>query len=352
MGRRHRRIGSHPRSTDHEWVRTHRASVFGKLDQPELDGRVQRRVSEQLNVQRGLTPVRTRRWFPAIGTITVSTTLLFTAALTGCSSNGNRANQVAGSGNNIACQAGAVCLNGPEPTPQQATPTSSSPVTVVDENGIHWVNGQFSSSSGLIVNSTVKVGFGGCPGGSGYVYPSGSGITSSMAPGTGPQRNKQTWDQNPGAFGAIPASTVEMEISLTGPENHAVVITGLQFHVHSRKPAPAGVWLYVPGQCGGDSSYHYAKVDFDTAAPYYLPYSQPKNERADELRFPYTTSSIDLLSLQVVITSDHSDCTWDATLSWIDGGTTKSVTIDDNGKPFEITSVTGMTEKSWLPPAS
>ena len=279
-----------------------------------------------------------------------TTVLLFCSFLSSCTLGESKSTQSSGSGNNIACQAKAVCVN-QAPT-AAATPTTSAPAspptTTIDENGIHWVNSQFSAGSGLIINSSIEEGFGGCPGGSGYVYPGSSGITTAIPPGTGPKRGGKTWDQNPWAFGAVPAGPARIKIYLTGPADHAVVITGLQFHVLSRKPAFSGAWLFVSGQCGGGSAYHYAKYDFDAAVPYLRPYVKPTGESTDELRFPYTTTATDPAALMVDVSTDHTDCTWDLVLSWIDGGTAKTARIDDNGKPFELTSAAGMTQKSWL----
>jgi hypothetical protein len=44
---------------------------------------------------------------------------------------------------------------------------------------------------------------------------------------------------------------------------------------------------------------------------------------------------------------EHCDCTWDATLTWIDGSAVKSKVILDNGHPFETMSVTGKTGANW-----
>ncbi|MFC1435195.1 hypothetical protein ACEZDB_31590 [Streptacidiphilus sp. N1-3] len=91
-------------------------------------------------------------------------------------------------------------------------------------------------------------------------------------------------------------------------------------------------------------------MDLDTAAPYFLPYKPPSGESTDQLRFPYTATANDPETLLVDLVTDHTDCTWDVTLSWVDGGMSKTALIDDNGKPFELTSVTGMTQKRWPVP--
>ncbi len=109
------------------------------------------------------------------------------------------------------------------------------------------------SSNGLTINWSVQQGIG-CEG-SGDVYPVSEtpGLNLKTRPGSGPKHGNKTWDQDPRAFGAVPVNP-RMTFSLTGPTNHAVTITGLKFHVISRKPQVVGPWLdaesYHPPRAG------------------------------------------------------------------------------------------------------
>lgn len=126
------------------------------------------------------------------------------------------------------------------------------------------VQDQTVTSDGLTIYTTVLQGLG-CEG-SGDVYPTGitPGISPTVVPGTGPTHGGKTWDQSPGEFGAVPASPTEIKIYLTGPTNHAVIITDLKFHVISHKPQVKGALLNVASGCGGAGSYQYGVVDLDS----------------------------------------------------------------------------------------
>ena len=202
---------------------------------------------------------------------------------------------------------------------------------------------------GLTIHTTVVQGLGCLP--NGNVYPDVTpGLEKGFAPGSGPTHRGKTWDKSPQAFGAVPASPVEIQIYLTGPANHAVIITDLKFHVLSRKPQLRGSWLQTTDQCGGGGYDHYGIIDFDTPPPYWLPAGAlPKYYRTDILKFPYTATANDPAALVIDVQMEHCDCTWDAVLSWIDGTAAKSAVINDNGHPFETTSVTGMTGTDWHP---
>jgi hypothetical protein len=67
------------------------------------------------------------------------------------------------------------------------------------------------------------------------------------------------------------------------------------------------------------------------------------------LKFPYTATASDPVAFVIDVQMEHCDCTWDAVLSWIDGNAAKSAVINDNGHPFETTSITGMTGTNWYP---
>ncbi len=202
----------------------------------------------------------------------------------------------------------------------------------------------------LVLSTAVLQGFGGCPGGDGYVYPSKNtpGLSTSVEPGTGPRHDGKTWDEDPAAFGAVPGSPTLIDIYLSGSSDRAVTIVGLKFHVISRKPQVHGPWLEVPGQCGGGTTYHYAAVDLDAPPPYFIPNVLPTWENADVLKFPFTASASDPEPIQVSVRTEKCDCTWNATLSWVGANGLQSKVINDNGHPFETTAVTGMKQTEWV----
>jgi hypothetical protein len=116
-------------------------------------------------------------------------------------------------------------------------------------------------SDGMAVNVAVNQGIG-CPPENGDVYPASltPSLSGAVQPGTGPRHGGKTWDAAPGAFGAVPASPAQLTIYVTGPRDHAMIITGLTFHVASRGKPVEGPWLNSEEQCGGGGVYHYGVV--------------------------------------------------------------------------------------------
>lgn len=204
-------------------------------------------------------------------------------------------------------------------------------------------------SDSMAANVTVDQGIG-CPPDNGDVYPASltPSLNAAVQPGTGPRHSGKTWDAAPGAFGAVPASPAQLTIYATGPGNHAIIITGLTFHVVSRRKPVEGQWLNSQEYCGGGGSYHYGVVDFNTPPPYWRPVTAlPPSFRADAIKFPYTATANDPEGLRVNVQMEDCDCTWYAVLSWIDETASKTMRIDDHGRPFETTSVTGVKETTW-----
>jgi hypothetical protein len=204
------------------------------------------------------------------------------------------------------------------------------------------------SKDGLTINTQIEQGLGCEAGGDVYPVSRTPGISTRQPPGSGLRHGGRTWDQAPVAFGAVPAGPAVMLLTLTGPKDHAVTVTGLRFHVVSRKPQVAGPWLNKSNGCGAGGEYRYGLVDLDTAPPYYLPPTAlPSDIRADALKFPYTTTANDPESLLITVQMEHCDCRWDAVLTWVDGSQNKSKVITDHGHPFETTSVTGQHGVNW-----
>jgi hypothetical protein len=211
--------------------------------------------------------------------------------------------------------------------------------------------GSAPTGEALQVKAEVDAGLG-C-GSNGMVYPAARtpGLDASTTPSTGPTHDGKTWEKAPAAFGAVAAGPVQLYLYLTGPRDHAVSVTGLRFRVYSRKPQVAGTWLNVTGGCGAGGDYHYGVFDLDRPAPYQVPITGlPADIRADALKFPYFTSANSLDDFSITVRSEHCDCTWDAVLTWIDGTASRSYVINNRGKPFESTSVTGLTGTAWVNP--
>ncbi|MEV6210938.1 hypothetical protein [Kitasatospora sp. NPDC051914] len=106
----------------------------------------------------------------------------------------------------------------------------------------------------------------------------------------------------------------------------------------SRKTAVTGtmVSVLIDPQCGGGPrEIVYVTVDFDQDPP------AVKGKRADDT--PVNLNSLKLsvdpnqsVTFEITALSKKCDCTWAAELSYVDQGKTRTLTIDDQGKPFRI----------------
>jgi hypothetical protein len=170
-----------------------------------------------------------------------------------------------------------------------------------------------------------------------------------MPPGTGPKHGGHTWDAAPRLFGAVAASPVEIQLTVTAPADHAVTLTDMAFHALSRQPQVRGLILNREGQCGAPGGdFRYGLIDFDRPAPYWLPVADlPSWARKTPLALPLVVPAGGTRTLLVDVRMEHCDCTWDTVVTWVDGAATGTWTLDQKGKPFQTTSVTGLKGIAW-----
>lgn len=226
-------------------------------------------------------------------------------------------------------------------------PRSGAETTPVITPGTgHVVQIRAASASGVAISTTVDQGLG-CAG-QGMVYP-GSVVpemSTHIRPGTGPKLAGSTWDQEPRAFGAVPAGPVSIVLSLTGPTRHTVTVTGVALNVVRRRSQVVGPWVNRAQNCGHPGPFRAAVADLDQPAPYYVLGTATPGD--DAVRFPVRLSTGDAKPLRVIVRTEHCDCMWNATVHWLDGNEVMSTVLDDGGHPFETTSVTGDQGVNWV----
>jgi hypothetical protein len=162
------------------------------------------------------------------------------------------------------------------------------------------------------------------------------------------RKHGHTWDQDPSAFGAVPAQPVTLYIGASTHLNHAITLTGLRFHVVSREPAIRGTLLNAATGCGAAGIYRYGEVNFDSPPPYWVPNARlPADVRAESLRFPYIVTTNSPETLLITVTAKSSYVRWYAELDWIDGAVVGHTKITDHGGPFAITASAGVPGFWW-----
>ncbi|GGX63319.1 hypothetical protein GCM10010324_05090 [Streptomyces hiroshimensis] len=176
---------------------------------------------------------------------------------------------------------------------------------------------------------------------SGWIYPnSPDSERMNTPPGAGKRIQGMTWDQDPDAFGAVPAGPVKLHMAVTTKAvRSAVILKSLTFHLVEKKTPVEGTHVNLGRACGNGATYHYGVINFDKDAPYWVTRpALPSKERSDELKFPYKVTSTDPSVLLVtVIPSGY--CKWDAKLEWTDGKTSGTYVINDHGHPFETAEI-------------
>jgi hypothetical protein len=213
----------------------------------------------------------------------------------------------------------------------------------------------FKTDSGPVVATSIQQGMG-CVG-NGWVYPSDSPAAEGARPGDGVKVGKHTWDEDPGAFGAVVASPIILSITMTGPTDHAIIIKDLKFKVLDRQPiiTPQHVHLNMFGDCGTGITTQYGMVDLDSEAPYWVDASDWPQEyrpggrtRLEPLRFPYRLHANDPEDFEVIVYTRKCVCTWSAEIRWVDGSKTgTTVVAGDKDAPFRLAGTEGMRRILW-----
>jgi hypothetical protein len=225
---------------------------------------------------------------------------------------------------------------------QQGTTTI---VDTVDELFTGPAEIEFQTSSGPLAHVSIDQGMG-CNL-AGWVFPDSESPLKDP-PGAGPLRNGHTWDKSPADFDGVVGSGASLHVALTGPGDHAVIISGLTFEVYERRPPRIGsVVNAVPSGCGNGATYRYGAVDLDKKAPYYVSPPGPLPEGYKPLRFPYTVTADSPEVFRIDIYTRNCWCSWAAKLHWIDGAEEGEVVVDNRGQPFEMTPTRGLPAYEW-----
>ncbi|GHD50869.1 helix-turn-helix domain-containing protein [Streptomyces galbus] len=151
-----------------------------------------------------------------------------------------------------------------------------------------------------------------------------------------------------------------VRITVQGRSDTAVVLEALHVRIAGRD-APAAGNAYGMGQgCGGDLAPRRFAVDLDIDRPVARPQDGADvGRRLPAVRFPYRVSAEDPEVLLVDATTRAHDTRWYLELDWSCQGRTGTVRIDDHGRPFRTTGITGRPhywygrndagERAWVP---
>ncbi|MEU3465399.1 helix-turn-helix transcriptional regulator [Streptomyces sp. NPDC006733] len=144
------------------------------------------------------------------------------------------------------------------------------------------------------------------------------------------------------ALGAVHGRRTRVQIAVQGRSSTAVVLQALHVRLVSRANPAAGSAYAMDQGCGSDLTPRRFTVNLDVERPIARPNDGADGERIiPAAHFPYRVSAEDPEVLLVDTTTRTYDARWYLELDWSCQGRTGTIRIDDHGRPFRTTSITG-----------
>ncbi|MFJ6017334.1 helix-turn-helix domain-containing protein [Streptomyces sp. NPDC092952] len=142
------------------------------------------------------------------------------------------------------------------------------------------------------------------------------------------------------ALGGVGGGSMQLEVTVQGKSEQAVVIKRIHVRTVSRK-APLPWSAYSMGEgCGSGITPQSFDVDLDDNGPVLRPVAGEKEgERVPPKNFPFRVSSTDVEVFDLKVHVEGHDVSWFLELEWSSGGRTGLLRIDDAGKPFRTSSI-------------
>ncbi|MER6139941.1 helix-turn-helix transcriptional regulator [Streptomyces sparsogenes] len=150
------------------------------------------------------------------------------------------------------------------------------------------------------------------------------------------------------AHGAVHGGTTNVEVTVKGRSESAVVLQDLHVRVVGRRtPLPWSSFAMENG-CGGSLTPRAFSVDLDADRPLPIPTDgSDAGEPIPAVRFPYRVSATDPEVLLVNARTSGCDCSWYLELDWTSGDREGTIRIDDHGAPFRTSGVKGRPEYGY-----
>jgi hypothetical protein len=154
------------------------------------------------------------------------------------------------------------------------------------------------------------------------------------------------------SMGGIRVENLSLQIILEGRRNRQIRITNVTPRIINRNEALGGTLFYMPAQ-GGDESLRML-IDLDEQRPAAREAVLNETSLEWESGGPYfdsNTISLKDSEQQVVVLrvkTKRSHIIFSILVTYVIGGETKTLEIDDAGKPFEVTAMhQGATEETY-----
>lgn len=144
------------------------------------------------------------------------------------------------------------------------------------------------------------------------------------------------------AHDAVHGGTTNVEVTVQGRAESAVVLRALHVRVVGRRTPLAWSSFAMENGCGGALTPRAFSVDLDAARPQARPTDgNDEGKPIPAVRFPYRVSASDPEVLLVNARTAGCDCRWYLELEWTSGDRSGTVRIDDGGAPFRTSGVKG-----------
>ncbi|MFD7503509.1 helix-turn-helix domain-containing protein [Streptomyces sp. NPDC059850] len=144
------------------------------------------------------------------------------------------------------------------------------------------------------------------------------------------------------AHDAVHGGTTNVEVTVQGRADSAVVLQALHVRVVGRRTPLAWSSYAMDNGCGGALTPRAFSVDLDAARPQVHPTDgNDEGKPIPAVRFPYRVSASDPEVLLVNARTAGCDCRWYLELEWTSGDRSGTARIDDGGTPFRTSGVPG-----------
>jgi hypothetical protein len=161
---------------------------------------------------------------------------------------------------------------------------------------------------------------------------------------TAPVGARERWSQR---IDGVDGGSTQVEITVTGTTDQAVVLQGLDVEVIERRDPIDGVEVHAV--CGDLVPIRYMIVDLDQRPPTITASVDDRSLSPDASEvindpviFPYRVSRSEPEVFSVHVQTRTCHCVWRARLRWVSGDRTGESIINDDGEPFVTHGTDGL----------
>ncbi len=159
------------------------------------------------------------------------------------------------------------------------------------------------------------------------------GVRPSSGPGPG-CANFHDWARSQGA---MDAGTTRLQVVLQGRSDGQVLVSDARAVIVGEQPA--GVMLRCP--TAGEAALRLLTIDLDSQ----LPVAQYTSEA--RRTFGFTLEKGETETFLITARAARSGCRWYLQLTLVTGARTRTIRVDDHGRPFGTVGTAGGPDWSW-----